>query len=110
MLKPTKHISKFGKKELDNFFAAAKAAKKNQAFTILKAPKTHTFGKILIMVPKTYGNAPERNKLKRRFKSIFIENKLYEQGLDIVIITRPAAKNYDFSQLSQLLMEVFAYN
>lgn len=107
MLKPTKHISKFGKKELDNFFAAAKAAKKNQAFTILKAPTSHRFGKILIMVPKKYGNAPERNKLKRRFKAIFIENKLYEHQLDIVIITRPAAKNYDFQNLSKLLIEVF---
>ena len=107
MLKPTKHISKFGRKELDNFFAVAKAAKKNQAFTILKAPTTHTFGKILIMVPKKYGNAPERNKLKRRLKAIFIENKLYEHKLDIVIITRPTAKNYDFQNLSQLLLEVF---
>lgn len=110
MLKPTKHISKFGRKELDSFFAAARAAKKNQAFTILKVPKTHPFGKILIMVPKAYGSAPERNRLKRRFKSIFIENKLYERDLDIVIITRPAAKKYDFLQLSQLLIEVFQKN
>ncbi|MBI2344904.1 ribonuclease P protein component [Candidatus Dependentiae bacterium] len=108
MLKPTKHISKFGKKELDNFFTVAKAAKKNQAFTILKAPATHVFGKILIMVPKAYGNAPERNKLKRRFKAIFINNKLYEHRLDLVIITRPTAKNYDFDKLSQLLIEIFA--
>lgn len=110
MLKPTKHISKFGKKELDNFFAVAKLAKKNQAFTILKAPKTHAFGKILIMVPKVYGNAPERNRLKRQFKAIFIEQKLYEHTLDIVIITRPSAKNYDFSQLSKLLLDIFKEN
>jgi len=108
MLKPTKHISKFGKKELDKFFEVAKLAKKNQAFTILKAPTTHTSGKILIMVPKAYGNAPERNKLKRRFKAIFIENKLYEHMLDIIIITRPFAKNYDFKKLSELFLGIFA--
>ena len=107
MLKPTKHISKFGKKELDNFFKVAKLAKKNQAFTILKAPTTHFVGKILIMVPKVYGNAPDRNKLKRQFKAIFITNKLYEHMQDIVIITRSSAKNYDFQKLSELLIEVF---
>lgn len=111
MLKPTKHISKFGKKELDHFFTVAKAAKKNQAFTILIAPATsHPFGRILIMVPKKYGNAPERNTLRRRLKTIFIEQKLYEHRSDIVIITRPTAKNYDFSQLSKLLLEIFKKN
>lgn len=110
MLKPTKHISKFGRKELDHFFTVAKAVKKNQAFTILMAPTEHTWGKILIMVPKKYGNAPERNKLKRRFKAIFIEHALYEHKKDLVIITRPMAKQYDFSKLSNLLLGVFNKN
>jgi ribonuclease P protein component len=107
MLKPTKHISKFGKKELDHFFAVAKPAKKNQAFTILIAPTTYPFGRILSMVPKKYGNAPERNKLRRRLKAIFLQNKLYEHNIDVIVITRPAAKNYDFSQLTKLLLEIF---
>ncbi len=107
MLKPTKHISNFSKKELDHFFAIAKAAKKNQAFTILIAPTTHPFGRILIMIPKAYGNAPERNRLRRQLKSIFIQEKLYEHKSDLVIISRPAAKKYDFQNLSQLLIEVF---
>ena len=110
MLKPTKHISKFGKKELDQFFANAKLVKKNQAFTILKASTQHPFGKILTMVPKAYGSAPERNKLKRRIKSIFIENQFYTKKFNIVIITRPAAKNYDFSKISELIIQIFTQN
>jgi ribonuclease P protein component len=107
MLKPTKHISKFGKKELDHFFEVAKLAKKNQAFTILKAPTTNPFGRILSMVPKAYGNAPERNKLRRQLKAIYIQNKLYEYNTDLIVITRPAAKNYDFQKLTKLLLEIF---
>lgn len=107
MLKPTKHISKFGKKELDHFFEVARLAKKNQAFTILKASTDHPFGRILSMVPKKYGNAPERNKLRRRLKAIFLQNKLYEYKIDIVVITRPAAKNYDFNKLSQIFIDIF---
>ncbi len=88
----------------------AKAAKKNQAFTILIAPTTHPFGRILMMVPKKYGNAPERNTLRRRLKTIFVENKLYEHKMELVVITRPTAKNYDFLQLSKLLLEIFKKN
>ena len=110
MLKPTKFNSKFGKKELDHFFEVAKLAKKNQAFTILKAPSQQSFGRILAMVPKKYGTSPERNRLKRQLKAIFTQNKLYEYKLDLIFITRPTAKNYDFSELTQLLFSLFEKN
>jgi ribonuclease P protein component len=110
MLKPTKHISKFGKKELDHFFEVAKLAKKNQAFTILAAPTSCSFGRILSMVPKKYGNAPERNRLRRQLKAIYIQNKLYEHNTDLIVITRPAAKKYDFQGLTKLLLEIFTKN
>lgn len=107
MLNPAKLISKFGKKELDHFFAIAKCAKKNQAFTFLVAPSHAQFGRLLAIVPKKYGNAPARNKLRRQLKAIFLTNKLYEHNIDFAVITRPAAKNYDFSKLTSTILEIF---
>ncbi len=104
--KPSKSLSKFSKKELDHFFAIAKSVKKNQAFTLLKAQGQSTFGRFLIVIPKKYGNAPQRNKLRRQLKSIFLGLKLYEQLSDYAIIVRPTLKNYDFKQLTQILMDV----
>lgn len=108
MLKPAKLISKFGKKELDHFFAIAKCAKKNQAFTFLVAPTHAQLGRILPVVPKKYGNAPARNKLRRQLKSIFFTHKLYERLIDFAVITRPAARTYDFQKLTTTILEIFA--
>lgn len=108
MINPRKFLSKFGKKELDHFFAIAKCAKKNQAFTFLTAPSHCPFGRILIVIPKKYGNAPERNKLRRRLKNIFMNHTLYQYQIDVAVIARPAGKQYDFDQLTELLLEIFA--
>lgn len=101
-------LSKFTKKELDHFFSVAKSPKKNQAFTFLIAPTDQDFGKILVVASRKYGNAPQRNLLKRRFKAIFWEEKLYEKRIDLAVIARPAGKTYDFEKLKALLLEIFA--
>ena len=103
----TKNLSKFTKKELDHFFSIAICNKKNQAFTFLTAPTTQSFGKILVVASRKYGNAPERNLLKRRCKSIFFNEKLYEKKINLAIIARPLGKNYSFQELKQLLLSLF---
>lgn len=107
MIKPTKVLSKFGKRELDHFFAIAKCAKKNQAFTFLIAPSHCPFGRILVIASKKYGNAPERNKLRRRLKAIYANHRLYEHNVDLAIIARPSGKNYDFDKLTSTLLDIF---
>ena len=106
--KISKQLSKFSKKELDYFFNVAKSPKKNQAFTFLTAPAQAQFGKILIVISAKYGNAPQRNLLRRRLKAIFWEEKLYEKQIDFAVIARPAGKSYDFDQLKKVLLEIFA--
>lgn len=107
MQKPAKFLSKFSKRELDHFFAIAKCAKKNQAFTFLTAPSHCPFGRILIVASRKYGNAPERNKLRRRLKAIFLKHELYQHQVDIAVIARPTGKKYDYTQLTTLLLEIF---
>ncbi len=106
----SKNLSKFTKKELDHFFATASCIKKNQAFTLLSAPAQKNFGRILIVASRKYGNAPERNLLKRRIKALFWEEKFYELHKDFAIIARPAGKTYDFDQLKKLLLTSFTQN
>lgn len=105
--KPANKLSQFSKKELDTFFSVAKTVKKNQAFTFLIAPTTHRFGRILIVASRKYGNAPARNLLKRRLRSIFWEQQLYLKKIDCAVIARPAGKEYDFDSLKKQLLEIF---
>lgn len=98
-------ITKFTQKELDLFFQNAKTAKKNQAFTILTKATTKPHGRLLVIASAKYGNSPTRNLLRRRLKAIFHEEKLFERGLDCIVIARPTGKLYEFDDLKKLLLE-----
>lgn len=106
--KISKNLSKFSKKELDSFFRHATRVFKNQAFTILTSPSHDGFSKILVVVPKKYGNAPARNLIKRRLKNIFWQEKLYEQPNNVAFIIRPDAKKFSFQELKKLCLEVIS--
>ena len=101
-------ISKFSKKELDSFFKHAKRVYKDQAFTILMHPKQHEFARVLVVASCKYGNAPQRNLIKRRIKSIFREEKLYEKQHSVAFIVRPEAKKYSFNDLKKLCLKIFS--
>ena len=59
------------------------------------APAQKDFGRLLLVVPKFFGNAPKRNKLKRRLKSVYINNKLFEHKFDVSIKpVKPNKLNY----------------
>lgn len=104
--KTSLQLSKFSKKELDSFFKQAKRVYKDQAFTILIVPKKEEFAKVLIVVPRKYGNAPQRNLIKRRIRAIFREEKLYEKPYDSSFIIRPEAKKYSFIELKKLCLTI----
>ena len=106
-MKPSTHLSSFRKKELDSFFKQATCIKKNQAFTVLKAPSSLEFGRVLIIASRKYGCAVLRNLLRRRCKAIFYENNLYIHRQDIVLIARSAGQQYDFDGLKKLLLAIF---
>jgi len=107
MQNASKNLSKFKRKELDHFFNTATCKKKNQAFTFLTTPATLSFGRILIIASRKYGNSPERNLLKRRLKAVYCEQQLYTKMTDLIVIARPSGKNYDFDQLKKLLLSLF---
>jgi ribonuclease P protein component len=51
------------------------------------------------------GTAPERNKVRRRLKAIFYEEKLFDQGYDCVVIVKKPGVLLTFDQWKQLLIE-----
>ena len=67
----TSLLSKFTKKEIDMLFKAVRVMGKIPAALLLGAPATQEYGRLLLVVSKKTGNAPQRNKLRRRLKDIF---------------------------------------
>src|SRR5690348_11130434 len=99
-----KKISKFTKREIDYLFKNARRALRSEICTILFAPKQGDFGRILIVASAKVGNAPERNLIRRRLKSIFYEEKLYDHKVDCVIILQKKATNLSFSEVKDLIL------
>ncbi len=100
-------ITKFSKQEIDQLFKNSKRIFSNDAATILAAPRTLDFARVLLVTPRTIGNAVIRNLLRRRLKSIFYQEKLYQTLThDIVVIARKPLTTYSFEQLEALLRDI----
>jgi len=60
-------------------------------------------GRILIITPRKVGNAPQRNKLRRRLTALFHEEGFYTKPFDILIYTRKGCADLSFDDLKGIL-------
>jgi len=97
-------ISSFSPKEVDCLFKTAKLVVRDPGVTILMAPKTKPHARILIVTPRRIGNAPQRNLMRRRFRSLFYEEKMTEQDYDTVVFVKKSGVALPFEQLKILLL------
>lgn len=102
-----KQLSAFNKKEVVTLLKKGKRVYKDIGLDIISAPATLTFGRILIITPRKVGNAPARNRIRRRLKALFYQKRLYERLTDVCIIIKKPGITYTSSQLEQLLGYVF---
>lgn len=93
----------FTKPEVDAAFAKAKLCVKVKGFTLLAAPAST--GRLLIIIPCLVGKAHDRNLLRRRLKSIFFEEKLFEQPFTFILLAYKSATTWSFENLKKFLVE-----
>jgi len=99
-------ITQFSKQEIDQLFQTSKCCFKNDATTILFAPKSKTFARMLLVVPRATGIAVKRNQLRRRLKDIFKREELSKTlKFDIVIIARKPIMTYSFDEIKELVKQ-----
>lgn len=65
------------------------------------------YGRLLVVTPRAVGTAPQRNKIRRRLKAIFYENKLFERPFDYAIIIRKEATQLPFDSLEEIIVRTF---
>ena len=100
-------LTKFTPQEIKQLYQDAFALTRTIYFVLLVTPATKDYGRMLLVTPKRIGTAPERNKLKRQFRSIFYEEKLYERGYDCIVIFRKKAATASFDTLKSIFMQAF---
>jgi ribonuclease P protein component len=100
-------LSSFTAKEIEQFFRSVTFTQKSADLKFMFAPAQKATGRILLVVPKYFGNAPKRNKLKRRLKSVFILNKLFEHKFDLSI--KPVKpNNLSYAEIEAQIQAVYA--
>ena len=96
-------LSSFKQEEIKKLFKTARSVITIPGLSIKKAPKQAEIARILIVTPKKVGNAPERNLMRRRLKSIFYEQQLYEKPYDLIVFVDKEALKIPFSTLQELV-------
>ena len=98
-----RRISLFTQQEIRSLIRSARLVSRQPGLDIRIAPSLQAFGRILIVTPRASGNSPARNLIRRRFKALFYQEKLYELGHDVVIFCKKESAKLDYHQLKAIL-------
>jgi ribonuclease P protein component len=100
-------ITQFSETEIKELFRCARTVFKQIGLEIRRAPTKSEFGRILIVIPRLVGSAPQRNLIRRRIKALFYQGKLYEKKQDLIVLVRKGATKLSYQELKQIIESVF---
>ncbi|MFA6066064.1 MAG: ribonuclease P protein component [Candidatus Babeliaceae bacterium] len=93
----------WSKREIQKLFRTSKRLLHHPGLDIKIAPRSGDIGRLLVVISRKVGSAPQRNLIRRRIKAIFYENKLFEKGFDWIFFTKPAATALTYSDMHGLI-------
>ncbi len=105
-MKPGRKLSSFTRQEVSELFTRARAKVRMPGLRILRATATHEYGRVLIVIPRRVGSAPERNLIRRRIRAIFRERKLYLSGYDCIALIGPECKELSYQELMRTFVAI----
>ena len=103
----------FSQSQAKNFLKIGKTLSRTLGLKLIRAPKIHApelqlpVGRMLIVIPRRVGNACTRNLIRRRLKSIYLQENLSSQGLITALFVYPEAKSLKFEELKAFLTTAF---
>ncbi len=100
-----KKFTQFSPQEIDSLWKQARRVVTHEGLHLLKAPRSDSLGRILMVIPKRIGNAPTRNKLRRQIRHIFYETELFRGDADWIVIARPGVDQIPFATLQTLFAQ-----
>ncbi len=109
MMRSARELTRWHRSEIPSLFKKAKPLLRTPALDIRVAPAKLNFGRILIVIPRKVGTAPQRNKLRRQIRALFYENKTFNHTLDWVFFFKPTGKKNTFEELCTFFSRVQTY-
>lgn len=98
----------FHSQEAALFFRRARRILRHPAFDILLAQRTDSVPKLVVVTSRRVGNAPERNRIRRRIKAIFYELQPLSPEYDCALIIKKPGTLLTFDQLVTLITSSLA--
>jgi ribonuclease P protein component len=108
MISQPRSTAKLTKKDIKVLFSRAKRVFGRSELFILLAPTINPIGQLVIVTSRLVGNAPERNKVRRRLKAIFYEELLYRQLYNCIVIIKKGGAKIPFAILKESLLKAYA--
>lgn len=97
-------MTRLSRAEVLSLLKNARMVCRHAGLDIRATQRTAQFGKILIIIPRKVGSAPERNLIRRRIKAIFYEERFFELPFDWVFFVKPEATAWPFSQMREHML------
>ena len=107
MLCSTPACTKLKQRDIRQLFLKAKRVVREPGLDILLAPSAGC-GQLVVVTPRYTGNAPERNKIKRRLRAIFHQEQLFQYGYHCIVLVKRDGIHTEFAKLKELLIHAFA--
>ncbi len=109
---PFTSLFSFTQKEVDAAFSHASKLASKPGLKLLAAAATEEqippHGKLLIMIPRRFGGAVKRNRIRRQIKSIYYENGLYTKPRIAILLVYPDANAMGFEELREFLINALS--
>ena len=98
-------MPKATKATIKKLFNKARRIVKHPGFDFLVAPSKSIQSEHLIVVtPAHIGNAVARNRIRRRIKAVFHQEKLDQKSLDYVIFVKKEGIHLSLAQLKEIIL------
>ena len=108
MISPARSTVKLTKRDIKALFLSARRVLRQPGLDILLAPTTNSIGRLVVVTARLVGTAPERNKIRRRLKAIFYEERLFEKNFDCIIIVKKSGTELSFQDLKDIVLKAYA--
>ena len=110
MISPDSSKTKLTQRDIKALFARAKRVLRLPGLDILLAsaiPTTLSTGHLVVVTPRVIGNAPARNKVRRRLKAIFHEQQLFTKPYSCIVIVKKGGVLLSFADLKDALARAY---
>lgn len=104
MVRLGKQVSLFTQQEVRNAFGSVKIKTRSAGLSVLIAPAQKEYGRILIVTSRRCGNSVQRHLIRRRLKAVFLEEKLYQQPIECIVIVRAEGIATPFLELKHKVL------